>query len=171
MTRVLFALTAALVLVAPTQAANKKAVVTIIAEPAGVKNKEYPHSALLIEYSDGKKEWLGFMPPHTGKGGLVDPSDRTEWVGSYVRFELDEGKVRAARKATVAKYEKLEWKALTCDCVSFTSDFCRETGLLRVTARPNLIPANLVTNLASMNTDLKPQHVSEVTRKTKLPWR
>ncbi|WP_185563269.1 hypothetical protein [Nostoc sp. 2RC] len=116
----------------------------------------FPHSACLFEYW-GERHWRGFKPkiPKTPFGaGYVDISDRSGWIKHLVKFEIPDDILFRVRQDIEAKYKKQVYRvALGPDCINLSVDaasWCR----LTTPPPPNIIPDNLVTNLAQMNPNL-----------------
>jgi len=140
-----------------------KAFITIISE------KGFPHSAVLMEYPDGKPKWLGFKP-ETAKmpltKGKFDEDDATKNVEKYVRFEVDAKKLAEVEKKVREDFKNKNYVVGKFDCVSLSVAFAE--GLkFKVPGKPNVIPGNLVDNLAVMNKDLKPISGDD---KKPFPW-
>jgi hypothetical protein len=116
----------------------------------------FPHSLVVFEYPD-KTVWLGFLPSVPKApvaAGKLDDADRSKLVGTYVRFEVDATKLAEVEKAVRKEFAEKMYVVGKCDCVSLSVAFAKGLGL-EVPPAPNLLPGNLVTNLAKLNGKLK----------------
>lgn len=161
-----FVLAIAFVLIAHTGfcfGEEKKALFTVISE-TGV-----PHSAVLLEYPDGTKKWLGFKP----KGdkmpiddGKIDEADTTKNVSTYVRFKVDAAKLKTVEEAVRKEFAGKTYFVTKYDCVNLSVAFAEGLNL-KVPGKPNLLPSSLVENLTDLNKDLKPVSGNN---KAPFPW-
>jgi uncharacterized membrane protein YgcG len=160
--------------------AQPKAHITIYSEETETHGSLHPkdwevlHSGILIEYSDGTPEWVGFHSiHHEAKGpGEVDYSTHEKYIKSYVRFEVNEYHLKNAREAAVKAFEKTEYVFGAHDCVSFSEYLCKHAGL-EVPGKPNLLPKSLVEHLVALNKERlagKFTHVPKADKETVFPW-
>jgi hypothetical protein len=120
----------------------------------------FPHSVCRFEYYR-KTEWCGFKPTVPKAPvfkGYVDRSDRTRYIEHLVKFEINDFILERVIKEILKKYEGLTYCVGTGpDCVNLSVDAAKWSGL-KTPPPPNMIPGNLVFNLAQLNSSLVVEH-------------
>jgi hypothetical protein len=110
-----------------------------------------PHSACLLQWDDGRSEWLGFEPSEWyGGKGFVDTTDRSDQIDEFVQYQVDDGQLQRGRTNVIAKYYAEIYQIGVNDCVSFARDIARACGVLPYWV-PAFTPSSFVKTLATIN--------------------
>ncbi|MCA9063608.1 MAG: hypothetical protein KDA96_11130 [Planctomycetaceae bacterium] len=115
------------------------------------------HSACCCTYSEPSTEsWYGFLPAvhrRPVSKGKVDFADRSDKINHYITFEVNEGRLKKAVKATVAEYAEKDYILMVSDCVSFSADLARRCRLK--VPRVNMTPYGFIEVLSWWNDYIK----------------
>lgn len=109
------------------------------------------HSACRCTFQSGV-QWYGFQPAKARtpvSRGRVDRSDRTSYINHLVEFEISASRLRRAVSNVAAEYRHKNYILGVCDCVSFSADVARQSGL-RV-PRVNMTPWGFIKWLSVQN--------------------
>ena len=108
-----------------------------------------PHSAVFIDYKDIKYQdrWISFEPgSHFTNGQVVEWSFEIEHA---ITFDMPDTRAYQAAKEVCEQYNDSFYFIGVRDCVSFSSDFCRNCGLMVPTA--NFTPYGFLLALSYYN--------------------
>ncbi len=89
------------------------------------------HSACRFTFSTSVV-WAGFKPKQhraPAGAGIVDTSDRTDFINHQITFDVDEGRLRSALTKVTRAYTGATYVLSVKDCVSFSADIARNVGL------------------------------------------
>jgi hypothetical protein len=115
----------------------------------------FPHAGSVLEYANGRIEWLGYEPSPgsiLGGYGYIDNTNHEDRINHYVRLRVSESALRSARGEVVADYWSKLYQVGTCDCVSFVRDLAGACWL-DTGPGPSLFPYQLVRSIKGLNSE------------------
>jgi hypothetical protein len=90
--------------------------------------------------------------------GYVDRSDRSRYINHLATFQIADAVLEQVIQQLLGKYEGLTYRAVRGpDCINLSVDAAQWSGL-KTPPPPNVIPKNLVDNLARLNPNLLLQY-------------
>ena len=97
-----------------------------------ISEKGVPHTAVRVQIGNAAPRWYGFRPKTRFKAvgkGLVDTSNRDEYINTAVHFHLPDEILVQAVANTISTYRNATYILFVRDCVRFVIDFSREANI------------------------------------------